>query len=433
MKRKLLFIPSYYYLTNPLYESILRKRPDWHTVYFDSQDPRFYQLNKRNAQKKTIQAMFDEACEISIQDMLPYFSYYFMFVREDIPPCKKWDISRFPRYWEYQRRVFTALDRIKPDGIIQATDIAYSSKLVDSWARKRKVNVFTIQPSFIDFVLFRKRHSFKTKIKNVLKQYILRIPLDPIQFVYGNEYPRGWLFLWGEYFRDFYKGTPIYDHIRITGNPVFDEVLKHAESGDHSPLRSALGIPPGKKVILICTQDLKRIIGNESSLLIQTLYLELVKNLPEHYFIVKVHPREEPEQYHRIFEKVPPGIIQIIQDKRLHELFPITDVQVSVSSYSSLEAVVFGVPIVLVNPSNRIRLFDYFNGEVELKATDSENLVRNVKKALSLDYRSIFLPKREKFLEKRLGFLDGECAARVIEEINRIIDESKSERTRSGR
>lgn len=424
--KRLLFIPSYHYLSNPLFESILAAKPQWQSVFLQHNDPRFYRLNKNKSKSEALKDLFDEYHEIPIDDLLPWFSYYYRVVRDDIKPCSRFDLRRFFKYWEYQKRFYTLLEHLNPDGIIQATDIAYSSKLADGWAKKHGIPVFTIQPSFIDFVILKKRHTTLVKCKSIIKQYILKIPFEPVQPIFGNESSHGWLFVWGDYFREFYRGLPVYDRIKVTGNPVFDRLFQKVRSDPRDDHRKSLGVPPGKKVVIICSQYLKNVIEKELCNAIDHMYRELVRNRPDLYFIVKAHPREDPDALIRQFKNFSRENVQVIWDENLHDLYSFGDLQISVASYSSLEAVAFGLPIVLVNPENRVRLFDCFNGEVEERATSTGQLLEKVRRCLSETYQEEFKIKRERFLKSRLKYLDGKSGKRVVNTINEILENEKT-------
>ena len=112
---------------------------------------------------------------------------------------------------------------------------------------------------------------------------------------------------------------------------------------------------------------------------------------------------------------------RIVKDIDLHDLYQITDVQVSILSYSSFEAVVLGVPIVLVNPDNRLKLFDYFDSEIALSANTADELSAHLKRCLTDEYIEEFRTKRKKYLESRLDYLDGRSGKRVVEKVEEII------------
>ena len=80
-----------------------------------------------------------------------------------------------------------------------------------------------------------------------------------------------------------------------------------------------------------------------------------------------------------------------------------------------------GIPIVLVNPDNKLRLFEYFDNEIALSANTSQELSAHLKRCLTDEYIEEFRTKRKKYLESRLDYLDGKSGERVVEQVEEII------------
>ena len=104
----------------------------------------------------------------------------------------------------------------------------------------------------------------------------------------------------------------------------------------------------------------------------------------------------------------------------MYSLFGRADVHVSVSSYSSFEAVIFGIPIVLIK-RDLITFFDHFNNEIELRANTPEELSKHLRRCITEEYKEEFKMKREKYLESKLGYLDGKSGERVVTGIEEIM------------
>ena len=120
--------------------------------------------------------------------------------------------------------------------------------------------------------------------------------------------------------------------------------------------------------------------------------------------------------------KTLPGYEQRVYDK----LYKVSEVQVSVFSASSFEAVVAGVPIILVDPEDFYKTDDFFQRKVELRATNLEELDFSLTTVLSPGYSEEFRVKREKYLKDMIGWIDGKAHKRVADTIIKIINGEKS-------
>jgi len=410
MKRNIVFIPTYYYLSHPLFFSIAKNFPCcYEKIYFNTKDPRFSECNKKKIKKDEILRHFDIYCEVS---------------RERDHKRKNGKFKKLQRFFEnkkYIKNIKDILKEIKPVAIITTSDMSYSVRICTQWAGENDVPIIIIQPSFLNFemtdcILNR----IKNKIKYLLFNKVIDIPFYNRQTYFGNENKNDYLFLWGKYFKRYYKGKTTYNNIYITGNPVFDKYFtnyKKRNSGFHR----VLGIPSDKKVITVCTQDIDAMFGHDAFTNLIKIYKSTIVNNKGLFFVIKLHPREDIEKYNKAFKDLNESNYKIIKDINLYNLYKITDVQVSVSSYSSFEAVVLGIPIILVNPNNKFKLFDYFNNEIELRASMPEELSKHIRRCFTKEYKDSFKIKREKYLESRLGFLDGRSGERVVEKIEEII------------
>lgn len=405
MKEKIVFIPTFYYLSHPLFFSVVEKFSDYEKVYFNTKDPVSWDYNKKGIQK---------------EEVLNYFDNYYEVDKEiDYKNSKQHNkLQRFFENKKYIKNIKDILNEIKPTAIITTSDMSYSARICKQWANKINISVIIIQPSFLDFKIT--DYNLKKKIKYLLFNKILNIPLYSRQVCFGNENRNNYLFLWGEYFKNYYVGKTIYNNIYITGNPAFDKYFTDYKK-ENANFHDMLGIPADKKVITICTQPVNVTFGVDAFTCLIDLYKEVIADNKELFFVIKVHPREDIEKYNKAFRDLDKSNYKIVKDMNLYDLYKITDVQVSVSSYSSFEAVVLGIPIILVNPENKLKLFDYFNNEIELKANMAEELSKHLRRCLTEEYRDEFKIKREKYLKSRLYSLDEKSGERVVKKMEEII------------
>lgn len=403
MKRNIVFIPTFHYLSHPLFFNIVEKFSNHEKIYFNPKDPGIWEYNKKGIKK---------------EEILNYFDNYYEIEKEiDYKNNKSNKLQRFFENKKYIRNIKNILNGIKPVAIITTSDMSYSARICNQWANKNNIPVIIIQPSFLDFEI---TDCKKYRIRYLLFNKILNIPLYKKQTYFGNENKNNYLFLFGEYFKKYYKGKSIYNNIYITGNPVFDKYFTNYK-GENDGFYEMLNIPPDKMVITVCTQEIDVVFGVDAFTSLIDMYKSVIVDNEKLFFIIKVHPGEDIEKYNKAFRDLDMNNYKIVKDINLYDIYKITDVQVSVSSYSSFEAVVLGIPIILVNPDNEFKLFDYFNNEIELKANTAEELSKYLRRCLTKEYKEVFKIKREKYLKSKLCYIDGKSGERVVERIEEII------------
>ncbi len=405
MRKRIVFIPSYYYLSHPLFFNVVEKISDYEKVYFNTKDPVSWEYNKKGIKK---------------EDILKYFDTYYEVDKEmGYKDSKNNKLQKFYEIKIYIKKIKEILDGIKPVIIITTSDMFFSARVFNQWANINNIPVIIIQPVFLDF----KKNSYglKQQIKYLLFNKVLNIPLCRRQTYHGNEdNNNNYLFLWGEYFKRYYKGKAIYDNIYITGNPACDKYFTVYRKKNYTYYK-ILNISPDKKIVVFCTQVIDKMFGNKAFTKVISIIKRTVVVNKKYYFIIKVHPREDIEKYKKTFRDLNENNYKIVKNVNLYDLYEITDVQASVSSYSSFEAVASGIPIIIINPNNKLKLFDPFNNEIELRASTSEEFNDQLKKCLTEEYKKEFKFKRRKFLKSRLTYLDGKCGERVTNKIEEII------------
>lgn len=407
MKKRILYIPTYWYLSHPVFFSIVKCAGGrFYNVYFNTINPALHGYDKTRQQE--IEKYFDEYHEIG--DTLFW----------DLPNIKsgfEWKIRFYKGIITgFKAKLEKQLNRLNPDAIVTTSDLGRNTaRMVPAWAEKNGVPFIVIQPSFIN--LDRGKHALKHRLYYLLFNRILDFPLVTKQKVFGNESRRNYLFLWGEYFRNCYKGLEIEKNIYLTGNPAFDPIFKGETGYDDV----GVDLPQGKPIIAICLQPMETLIGEKGLSEVNDFYRFAITHNPGLYFVIKLHPRDDMDRYKRAFADLDERNYTIVRNVNLHSLFRASDVQVSVNSFSSFEAVVFGVPIVLVNPEGITRRPDFFNNEIELRANTPEEFSQHLTRCLTEEYKEEFQLKRGKYLQSRLGFLDGRSGERVVEKTEEML------------
>ena len=398
---KILFIPGIPYLADPHFLCLAEKLKDFQLIYLYTKDSYRHLMN-----------LYEE--KIDLEGIEKYFNVY-----DEIDAFKDYSelnpfgrLDKYKIYSNYIKGVRNKLNNYKPDCIISGSDKTLSQRIAIKWARKRNVPYIILQVAFLENTAppFSLRYALKYFVFNKL----LSKPIYKKRSLIGEENKETHLFLWGEQFKKLYKKKRVY----VLGNPLFDKVL-----GDpiFKVKLSEIEAVELSKTVLICSDNndnLRNLFGGETVSKTMQLWYESVKRNPDLKFIIKPHPGDNKEEFDNYFGKL--RNVEIINDKNLYDLFKISDVQISVNSASSFEAVAAGLPIILTNLDESGKLSDFFNNEIELKAKTQKQLTKAIGKALTQEYLANFKLRREEFLRKRLFSLDGKSAERIANEIEEI-------------
>jgi len=104
-----------------------------------------------------------------------------------------------------------------------------------------------------------------------------------------------------------------------------------------------------------------------------------------------------------------------------------SDIQISVASTTSLQALLFKTPIILVNPNNLIKINNFFDNDinVELRATTLQECNNAIQTILfDSKWKKQFNERRNQFINLYLNYI-GTSAKKIEKEINSILKESR--------
>ena len=299
-----------------------------------------------------------------------------------------------------RREIYTKLDLNKIDVVITTSDMGgIVTRICNDWAEKNDKLFITMQPCFFEVV----DKSLYEKLLNTFFYYVAnklcRIPIRRRQHIYGCERKTNFLLLWGEDFKSNITDKNILEKTMCVGNPVLDR-FKSAEVKIN--LHS-------KPTVLFCTQPYTRLIKDGildegDDLLFFNLMLTMVRDNPSVEFLIRVHPSEDIQTYVKLFESVDTTNYQIIKTTTsIYEMFKEVDVQVSMASYTSFEAIMFGIPIITLYPE-KLKFCNHLDKSVSLISHSCEELNKNLKIALSKKYREKFAMNREKYIKRKVYY-----------------------------
>jgi hypothetical protein len=171
--------------------------------------------------------------------------------------------------------------------------------------------------------------------------------------------------------------------IKIFGNPTFFNFEKIKNYFDKKLLDKKYNIKSDQKVILFTTQYLQKFHTTHGGFDYDVQILEeLINNFgnsDEFKIIVKPHPSENIHIYKTIIDKNNIKNFEIIEEN-LFELIAISDIVLSVYSYSMMDAICFRKPVIRVIFDNfdPKTLFDEFNGISKCHIKELSNEIKKI-------------------------------------------------------
>ncbi|MHA1695862.1 MAG: hypothetical protein ACTSUG_11390 [Candidatus Helarchaeota archaeon] len=215
--------------------------------------------------------------------------------------------------------------------------------------------------------------------------------------------------------------------IIITGRPKYEKFYK----GEIKPLKVIEDLYNGKRfffdsnkfVILFATSPVDYI---SRKIIFETVIgaikkLDLINNL-----IVKLHPREDGKLYLKILKKMNIRPI-MVRDYDLFELMVSSNLYLSRTSATILEAMIVGIPIILLDFVNLSSLYtgmyQFCEEEYLIKVKNEEMLIREIKRLINdSDFYKKYSSGLKKLARKFSFFDDKESATnKIISLINNTI------------
>ena len=397
-KKTIVFIPTYDYLSNKLFLSFVDRLKDFNTIYINNDE---YQEIKED------------------YNIISKFSYYLEVSCGRKPSKTKTLLERlktiFIKNNILRKKILYSVKNIKPDLIITTSDMSISFKSIKRHCDKKNIPMIIMQPSFFDYAKT-SNMSYKDGVRKIINIFF---EIYPKQAVWGAEDKNTILFLWGNFFKEFYNKEK---DIRIVGNPVYDSYTpKPLLNKSNENLKGKLGISK-QKVVTICTEAFGGLISNEDTSALFNLYSEIIRENQNNFFIIKLHPRDSLKDVKLKLKLNYSNYILIKDEYSLLNIFHITDIQVSVASTSSLEAILLNIPVILINPNRRININNFFNGLVELRANNLAEFNECINIVSSKYWVKNFTLNRRKFLSLYLDSL-GSASLNIKKEICLILND----------
>ena len=215
------------------------------------------------------------------------------------------------------------------------------------------------------------------------------------------------------------------DNVYVTGQPRFDALLKREFNGER--LRTKLGIPGDKGIIVLATQHLAGGLRTEEKLRdFVEIVVRAASQFPNHVLVVKPHPQEDEEFYRRILMEMGETKVVVRQKVDIYQLLHACDLLITGHSTVALEAMLLGKPVLTINLTGKPDLMPYASSGAAIGVYQKKDLVPAMTDALfNAQARNELARCRQAFVIEHAYKADGQASKMVAEVISRLIKEHR--------
>ena len=382
--KKILFIPTYTYLSSPIFSNLLTQLEGYERIYLDVEEEFPSPKTTQNFKKQ-----FDRVISLNIKyENKIFFS----------------NIEKLLKMNNFKNRLRKIIKEESPSVVVTTSDLSLSVRVIKKYFSN--IPIVIIQSAMIANTGLER--SYKQYFEYIIFNKIFSLPFIRKQNYFANEYNDMFILLWGEYFKQMiYKNQ----HIKLIGDITFDKFPIKKILDSKKKLSKEYDFDINCNIVTICTSAFSGLIMKSTEEKLYKIYKDFILKREDLFFIIKPHPREKENRLTKFIEK---GGVKnvIISDNHLHELFEYTDIHISSFSRTALEALASEIPILSINPNNEIQLEDFFNNEINEQVRNLDEMIFKIDALLrSTDE---FMRLREVYIEKMLYKLDGKATERAV-------------------
>lgn len=220
--------------------------------------------------------------------------------------------------------------------------------------------------------------------------------------------------VWGRGTKEWYLkfGTPE-SRVVVTGSPRFDLIFNR-EWATRETLKKRLQIDPAYKIAVYATQPL----GGARIREVAAITLNGLAKIEGLFLLIMLHPYERKEPYQQLAASNARCRVIPFGEVSLYDALNAADLFVTSFSTAALEAMMFNVPVVTVEPFPPN--FSYSKSGAVFAARTAEELAGLARRILTEeDFRRAVLAKARPFLEKYCE-TDGSSARRLFQELETL-------------
>ncbi len=218
----------------------------------------------------------------------------------------------------------------------------------------------------------------------------------------------------------------------ITGSPAHDLIYRkiNEETSDKRiDLRRSLGISDVEKIILFTTQPVAN-DGLCDAAEQQKMTEKVVENCARYKdcsLIIKLHPRESISDYRYLEQHVSDNRVRLFseEDADLYELVSLSDIMITWSSSTAVDAILFGKDIVIIDVLTDVKdAMGYVASGAALGINNLDELFDILNKLLNDKEIKLKLKQgRDRFIEGYIYRFDGMSTDRVTDLISEMAPE----------
>lgn len=218
----------------------------------------------------------------------------------------------------------------------------------------------------------------------------------------------------------------------ITGNPSFDQILEFKKDFDGIKICQKLGLDVNKNTILITTG---RFAGIESKYTIELEekfirgVFKSLKSFKSEQIIIKLHPAYQNKYKEIILDIAEEENISItIATNNLWDLLMISDVLITSTSTTGLEAMLFEKPVIIFDSEFQEDSVGYVSSGAAIGVSSQEGLITAINNCLHNENSlKNFRDARKKFIYENNYLQDGKASERLVNLILNMIKDRPSQ------
>lgn len=410
---------SRYYLALPLFSAIARASTRWRSVFLDLRESGSGGSGGAGP-KPDADLLAAFSGHAAVEDAV---------VRAAMEAKTVWSRVRATR--RLNEVLVTQLADLNPSAIVVVDDVyGPTARLCNHWADRCGVPFVVMQAVPLKLKT-RGRASLGSRLRRRAVNALAGLPVYNRQTHWGQESPRSYAFLWGEYFKAQYEAAgKNVSRFKVVGNPMFDAFRYDREwKAEQKRVyleQEGLPITPAAPLVAVCTQPLTtayEAFGPQEWQSIYGMVRQTVIRRPDAFFILKVHPREDPARYAALFGDVPHANYRIVHRHPIERLLIAADVQMSSYSTTSLQALVYGTPVILLRTSAIDAYYEgaeLFEMAAAVKAASVEELDAALRVVTTPGFVREFGPRRATFIERTVHAVDGRSGARFFQALDEV-------------